>query len=513
MRKLRTTGLVAVLLASGTALAWANGIGTFANGVAAANPATGSPANVYSTDFHAVAVVTGTDPLENPSGAIVQFGHLSSGANTEPDENTYLTMPGLLGPASATGFDYGSHFLFQGHENAGNLAYVTRINLDVTDALHRITLLTPVGADGLTHFSRIDGSTFNPNTNSLFVTQEGGGADGGVVEISLGYPATITTHYGRIGRCGLEGIHVDNKGRIYLVEDSGGTSVSVDPNDINGATKRARQPNSYIFRFVPEDRNNISAGGLLQALQVSVNGDALTFGGTSAQNAFDDVWSQDQLDLHSGMSFPTRWVKVHSTEEDGTADFDCNLAARAAGATPFKRPENGVFKPDGLFQTFFFTITGDTDKRSGDVAGLQSRGAYGGIFELDLDNSQNKGSIHLFALGDADHNSFDNITFGDSQTLLVAEDRGDTLHDQLNKLDSLWAYPLNGNAPLRVVAQGRDVSATPPASEDNEVTGIHVSNGTPTISSQFGTPNNLTNARGFFTQQHGDNTIYELIHN
>src|SRR5262245_1310480 len=207
MRTLKTTGLVAALLAAGTALAWANGIGLFTNGVAAANPSlpvTSSPANVYSSDFHAVAVVTGTDALENASGVITQFGHLTpAGTNTEPDENTYLTMPGLLGPASGTGFDYGSHFLFQGHENGGNLAYVTRINLDVADPLHRITLLTPVGADGFTHFNRIDGSTYNPYTQSLLFTQEGGAADGGVIEVSLGYPATITTHYGSIGRCGL----------------------------------------------------------------------------------------------------------------------------------------------------------------------------------------------------------------------------------------------------------------------------------------------------------------------
>ena len=45
-----------------------------------------------------------------------------------------------------SGVDYGRTFLFQGHENAGNLAYVTRINLDRKrgDA-RRITLLTPVG--------------------------------------------------------------------------------------------------------------------------------------------------------------------------------------------------------------------------------------------------------------------------------------------------------------------------------------------------------------------------------
>ena len=40
-----------------------------------------------------------------------------------------LSNPG--GPAP--GYNYGHHFLFQGHENSGDLAYVTRINLDVHD--------------------------------------------------------------------------------------------------------------------------------------------------------------------------------------------------------------------------------------------------------------------------------------------------------------------------------------------------------------------------------------------
>jgi len=513
MRTLSKAGLIAALTMTAAAPAWAvDGVGPFTTGVPSAQPAAGSPPIAVSSDFTATAIATGTDPLENPSGLITMYGKLSDGSNTEPDINTYVTIPGkVFGPTPR--YNYGHHFLFQGHENAGDLAYVTRINLDVADPAHRITLLTPVGLDHLTHINRLDGSAYDPFTRSLLLTQEGGPADGGVAEVSLGWPATVTTHYGSIGRCGLEGIRTDNKGRIYLVEDSGGTSVSVDPNDINGTTKRARQPNSYLYRFVPNKKNNLSMGGKLQALQVSINGAPLVFGGTSAAAAFADVWSQAQLDLHSGASYPTKWVTVHDTAVDGTTPFDCNLAARGAGATPFKRSENGSFKPDGQFRTYFFTTTGDTDNRSGSVPGLAARGAWGGIFQLDLDHRQDKGTIHLFALGDADHNSFDNLTFGNSQTIITGEDRGDTLHDQLNTLDSLWAYPLSLTAPLRVVASGRDASATPAASEDNELTGPHFSNGERAVSKQYGTPANLTNARGFFTQQHGDNTTFEIVHN
>lgn len=515
MRMIRKAGLLAALMMTCAAPSWADGVGPFVNSVPSAEPAPAGTAepNAYSSDFSVSVVARGTDALENPSGLITTYGKLSNGTQTEPDQNLYLTLPGkVLGPTPR--YNYGHHFLIQGHENASNLAYVTRINLDVTDPAHRITLLTPVGLDGLTHFNALDGSAYNPFSRTLLFTQESNATAGGVIEISMTSPTKVTTHYGSMGRCGVEGIHTDNKGRIYLVEDSGGTSASVDPNDINGTTKVAKQPNSYIYRFVPYKKNNLSMGGKLQALQVSVNGTPLMFGGTSADQVFADVWSPTQLSLHSGGSFPTKWVQIHDTATDGTAAFDCNLAARAAGATPFKRPENGAFKPDGTFRTFFFTTTGDTDSRSGSVPGLAARGAWGGIFQLDMDHKQDKGQIHLFALGDATHNSFDNISFGDSNTLLVGEDRGDTLHDQLNALDSLWAYPLAQTPAMRVVAEGRDASASAVGAEDNEVTGSYVANGDHSIARQYGTPGHLApGARAFFTQQHGDNVTYELTHN
>jgi hypothetical protein len=513
MMQAKSNLLIALLLCAAPVTAWAaDGIGPFTNGVPTANPAEGSPPNILSSDFSADILVQGSNVLENPSGPITQFGFLADGARTEPDQNLYLQIDGKVKGPTPT-YNYGHHFLYQGHENGGNLAYVTRVNLDVTDGEHRVTLLTPVGGDGLTHFNSMDGSAYDPLTKSLLFTQESGGTAGGVVEVSTDFPATVTTRYGLMGRCGVEGIHTDNKGRIYLVEDTGGKLVSTDPNDINGP-KFAKQPNSYVYRFVPYNRNHLDAGGKLQALQVFVDGAPLVFGGDDDQSAFNDTWSPKQVELHSGTSFPTQWITVHDTATDGTADFNCNLAARAAGATPFKRPENGVFTPDGSFRTFVFATTGDTDNRSGSVAGLAQRGAWGGLFQFTLDKKQENGTIKNIVLGDATHNSYDNVTFGDSNTVVTSEDRGDTLHDQLDTLDSAWAYPLTNLAnPLRVVALGRDASASGDGQEDNEPTGVYVSNGERVKPDQYGTPTNLIGARGFFTEQHGDNKVYELHHN
>jgi hypothetical protein len=159
--------------------------------VPSANPRTGSPANVIIDDYKLSRIAQGTDPLENPAGPITTFGFLTDGTKTEADENLYLEFErGLGGPTP--GYNYGRHFLFQGHENGGGKAYVTRINMDVKDPAHRITLLTPPNDAGATGFSSIDGSTWDPFTRTLLFTQESGSTSG-VIEITPGWPAEIHT--------------------------------------------------------------------------------------------------------------------------------------------------------------------------------------------------------------------------------------------------------------------------------------------------------------------------------
>ena len=477
------------------------------SGVSAANPVAIAD-SVYSPEFAPALVVEGLDLLENSSGVITKFGNLSTGVRTEPDENTYLILdhnPG--GPTE--GYDYGRHFLFQGHENSGNLAYVTRINLDVASPDHRITLLTPVGMNGLTGFNSIDGSTWDPFSQTMLFAQEAGG-NGGVIEMgsdfdsNTGAGAGLRTLYGSLGRGGYEGIHPDDHGNIWIVEDVGGTTVM----------NNGRNPNSFVYRFVPLSPDDLTHGKL-QALQVSINGNPLVFVPVDGQHPNGDTRSNNQLLLHTiGASWPVTWVTVHDTEVNGTAPFDANALAKAAGATPFKRPENGQFQPGSHFQTFVFVVTGDTDAVAGNDPVLAARGAWGGIFRVDLDGSGESGNISLVVLGDADHASFDNVTFVDDRdTILVTEDRGDGLHDQLNKLDSIWAYKLNREHPerslaARFVALGLDRLAT---DEDNEPTGLHVSEGDATIGGLIGTREFRTDrARLFFTQQHGENNLFEV---
>ena len=72
-----------------------------------------------------------------------------------------------------------------------------------------------------------------------------------------------------IGRGGYEGIHPDDQGNLILAEDVGGTEVSVDPSDPS-APEVAKQPNSFIYRFVPKNPADLTKGGKLQALQVKI---------------------------------------------------------------------------------------------------------------------------------------------------------------------------------------------------------------------------------------------------
>src|SRR5436190_12139564 len=189
-------------------------------GVPTANHRVGHPPNKIAPGFTLKKIAQGSDPLENPSGLITTFGFLNDASTqpveatkTEPDQNTYLVFKhGLPGPTH--GYDYGTHFLFQPHELfEGDLAYITRINLDVTDPAHRITLLTPVGADGLTHLNSLDGSTWDPFTHTLLVTSENG-ADGGVIELTPGWPPVQRSLDGIVGKAGYEGIHPDDHGNL-----------------------------------------------------------------------------------------------------------------------------------------------------------------------------------------------------------------------------------------------------------------------------------------------------------
>ncbi len=508
--------------------------------------------NKLSRELAEIPQASGADLLEgaNPGVAPAFFGYslysdpdnplvaippsTAEAHKTEPDKNTYLVLGGQRGADPA--FDYGSHFVFQGHES-GTPGYITRVNLDA-DRDHRVTLMATTDNNGA-NLPAFDGSTWDPFTRTLLFTAEINSPGGGVWEKSLTVGEPATDLRGILGASAYEGVQADSDGNIWLVEDNGGTTVG-----------HARQPNSFVYRFVPSDTSDLSAGGKLQVLQVESlanPGEPIVF---HAGQAAADIASQDTIDLHTyGHTFDTTWVTLHDTDTDGTDPFNAAALAKANGGTPFKRPENGVFRPGTRFRSFAFTETGDTDLAT--EAGSNG-GGFGAVQMLDQRSpSADTGKLRLLFQGDAVHAAFDNISWLTDRTVAVVEDRGDTFHSQGNgvqptALDSAWAIDANVDhsktdaGVLRFLAEGRDASATIDSAllgtpgftndGDNEITGIHTSDGDPTIPGllgarepqPFASRDDDRHGRGrgddrglpwrvFFTQQHGDNHLWELV--
>jgi hypothetical protein len=363
-----------------------------------------------------------------------------------------------------------------------------------------------------------DGSTWDPFAQRLLFTSEAGTL-GGVWQATLDFPSAVEDISGAFGRGGYELVTNDSSGNVWVIEDVGGAKGTVNRN--------ARQPNSFVYRFVPRHASDLHHGKL-QALQVISlrSGQPIAF---HAGQADADILSDDVGDLHSyGKVFQTRWVTLHDTEVDGATPFDANALAKARLATPFKRPENGAFRPGSRFREFVFDETGDTDIRT--EAG-SNFGGFGAVLALNQSSPDaDHGTLRLVFRNDPVHSAFDNVSFWDDDHVVFVEDAGDTLHGQRNALDSAWMLDLRAdysrpqNQPLRILAEGRDPSATIDAAlagtpgfnndGDNEITGFHVSDGDPSVRGILGAKSIEAFHRGarvFYTQQHGENTTWEIL--
>jgi hypothetical protein len=501
--------------------------------VPAANPhITGiAPPNILSPELFQTILAQGSMKLEIPAGVtagvfthygynqepglamIPAFGSNAEFHKTEPDKNVYLILNHQSGADPS--YNYGTHFLFQGHET-GVSGYLTRINLDA-DGAHRVTLMANADVNGAV-LPVYDGITWYPFSQRLLLTAEGNGTStGGVWQATLDPASKVQSLTGILGRGGFEGIQADSQGRLIIVEDIGGAAGSANP--------QAKRPNSFIYRFTPKNISDLTQGGKLEALQLAskAHSGPITFGGADNDAA---IKSQDVADMHTyGLSFDTKWITIHDTSTDGTAVFNANQLAKDKFATPFKRPENGQFRPGTNFGEFVFDETGDTNLLT--QAGTKY-GGFGAIFHLHL--TGDTGKLSLVYNSDAAHSGFDNCAFWDRNRIVFVEDAGDTLHNQRQAQDSAWLFDLNtdysnsSNQPIRVLAQGRDVSATIDSQllgssgfvneGDNEITGWHLSDGDPTAGGLLGAkvPEPFEDGwRLFYTQQHGDNITFEVL--
>lgn len=228
--------------------------------VQSANPKAAGLAspNILSPELTEAIVAQGSFKLENTSDLTNFYGYDNDGpmvpipgdlpsavpphkveaTKTEPDKNTYLVLEHQHG--ADPNYNYGSHFLYQGHENgASGKGYITRINLDA-DGAHRVTLLATTDVNGQT-LPTIDGSTWYPFSHKLLFTSESG-SNASIMQATPDFPSTVEDISGIVGRGGYEGVQSDRFGRLIIVEDVGGKTGTVNSH--------ARQPNSFVYRFL-----------------------------------------------------------------------------------------------------------------------------------------------------------------------------------------------------------------------------------------------------------------------
>jgi len=507
------------------------------SGVASANTkAAGyAPSSKLSVELANEVVAQGSTLVENPTSLISTYGYendvVSAGdptkpqmvptqgvnneaQKTEPDENTYLSFKHALSGADPD-YYYGKRFLYQGHENATSVGgvkqgLITRINLDA-DAAHRVTLLATTDSTGAA-IATIDGSRWDPWARKLIFTTESPNAP--TYSATPDYPSTVEDISGAIGRGGYEGVSLDDEGNVIIAEDQSGASKT-------GTT--AKVPHSFLFRYVPDSPGDLN-NGKLQVLQVLSNDPDHH---PITETTQTPLQSADQTALHVyGSSFRASWITVHDTSVDGHAPFNANDLAHAADGTPFKRPENGRFRPGSDFRDYYFDETGDTSATSPanvDQGGLCS------VFKLSGRPGGSSARLSIFYRCTGTTAGFDNTTFLSRDLVAFVEDAGDTLHGQRNALDSGWVldvtqdYSDPDNLPVRWLAEGRDPSATIDSAAggfgkndgDNEITGTEVSDGDTSVNGLLGqkSPHLFQNDkwRFFYTEQHGDNRTYEVL--
>jgi hypothetical protein len=494
-----------------------------------------APSSNFSVELAGQVVAQGSTPVENPTSLIGFYGYendvvspgdptkpqmvptqgiANEAQKTEPDENTYLSFRHALHGADPD-YYYGKHFLYQGHEAAVSVngvkqGLITRINLDA-DAAHRVTLLATTDSSGAA-ISTIDGSRWDPWARKLIFTTENANAP--TYSATPDFPSTVTDISGALGRGGYEGVSLDSEGNVIIAEDIGGA---------NKGSTTARIPNSFLFRYVPETPGDLD-NGKLQVLQVLSNDSDRH---PITQTTQTPLHSPDQVALHVyGSSFEANWLTIHDTAVDGHAPFNANTLAKAADGTPFKRPENGRFRPGTGFRDFDFDETGDTNATSPEN---ENEGGWCSVFKLTGRPGASRASLSIFYRCTGTTAGFDNTAFLSRDLITFGEDAGDTLHGQRNALDSGWVldvtqdYSDPDNQPVRWLAEGRDPSATIDSAAggfgkndgDNEITGTEVSDGDTSVHGLLGAKSphlfQDKNWRFFYTEQHGDNRTYEVV--
>ena len=313
-------------------------------------------------------------------------------------------------------YDYGTHFLFQGHEGGRRRR---RLHHAHQPRRRRRAPRDAAGDAGLDRATRSPRSTARPGTRGRSGCSSRPRARArrptrrrpdypvdGRRRLRRARPRRLRGHPERLRRQ-----HLDRRGHRRLEQA--------------GAHRRRSGPNSFVYRFVPAKPGDLR-NGKLQVLQVLERAAASRSRSTSADGA---QRARPGGAAHLRQRRSTRsWVTIHDTAVDGTAPFNANDARQGRRtATPFKRPENGQFRPGSAFKSSSSTRPATPNATSPENAGC---GGWGSIFKL----TQSGPSAEHRQADDASTRAtrrtagFDNVAFLSQNQIAFVEDAGDTLH-------------------------------------------------------------------------------------
>jgi secreted PhoX family phosphatase len=189
-----------------------------------------------------------------------------------------------------------------------------------------------------------------------------------------------------MGRFNHEAAAVDPAtGVVYLTED---------------------RDDSLFYRFLPERRGQLAAGGRLQALAFVDTG-------------LDDTRNWSGITLARGTDQPVRWIDLDGTE---SPDDDLRMRGHAAGAARFARGEGVHF---GNGSVYFCCTSGGAAKLGQVMRYRPSR------FEGRTDERASPGMLQNFVESDDPDlfNFGDNLTVGPTGHLVVCEDQYSVISD------------------------------------------------------------------------------------
>ncbi len=494
-----------------------------------------APASKLSPELRQIAVAQGATALENPSALTSYYGYDNDVLNvagqpqmlptptsptaeahkTEPDKNTYLVFK--------NGLERRRRRLRLRHALPlpGPRGRRRRRRLHHPDQPRR-RRRAPGHAAGrprtptASRLPTIDGSTWDPWAKRLlFTTENARRADlrgdaglpvDGRRRLRRARPGRLRGHPERLRRQ-----HLDRRGRRRL-EQAG--------------HRRAKRPNSFVYRYVPAPSRATCQRGKLQVAAGAATPTANRSPSPARQRSTAPTRSRS---TPTATSFKTRWVTIHDTAVDG--DRAVRRQRTRQGRRTRRRssdPRTAPFRPGSDFTKFFFDETGDTNATSveNDTArrlGLDLRA------HPERPERQHRHAA-LFYKGDEAHSGLDNVDLPlaqprspSSRTRATRCTPSATRSTPASSGTSTPDYSNPANQPVRWLAEGRDASATLDSANggfgtndgDNEITGVHVSDGDPRPERhprrRRSRTSNSDGWRWFYTQQHGDNHTYEVL--